>query len=324
MAMYLTGSTALAFWRWKALTRSCSEVPARTRLTHFGICTESLAEIRAACEPFCNDAPIHVTCANRRNGREVRFHHCTTRIPDGSLFRLNDRLFVASPELALMHTVRGLPAPAALLALCEACGTYAIDHDDMRGFRDRPPLSSTGKLVRFAERARGLSGARPFGKIARNAVDGAASPREAAAALILGLPTHLGGYGLGLPRLNQEIPLVTPEHCAFGHRCFRVDMLWEGSSVALEYESDAFHSQAADIARDSRRRNILDALGIEVVTMTNAELKSVADTERIARRIAKRLGSRMRIRATDHAAKHSDLRRALLAPSARSALLGRD
>lgn len=315
--MYLTGPTALAFWRWRALTRSCAETPVPTRQTRFGTCTESPAEIRAACEPFCDGTSIHITCANRRHSCDIRFHHCTASIPAGSLHRLNDRLFVASPELAAMQATSGLPVSAALMITCEICGTYTLDADDMRGFRDRPALSSALRLTRFAERARGLSGARLFRDIAANTVDGAASPREAAAALILGLPGRLGGYGLGLPALNRDILLAASEQRMLGCRCLRADMLWAESSVALEYDSDAFHSQAADIARDSRRRNILSMRGIEVVTMTNAELKSLADTERIARRIARRMGRRFRMRAVDHDAKRSELRRIVLAPSSR-------
>ena len=313
MAIYLTGLTALAFWRWRALSISRADEPSLTRLTHFGPCTEHPSEIAVACRAFRNDHdPIHVTCTNTRTELAVRFHTCICEVPRGSIFRLNDRLFVVSPELALMQATKRLPLTAAILHACEACATYTFDEDDLRGFRDRPPLTSVRQLMRFANSVQQLSGIQQLRRITAHAIDNAASPRETATALILSLPNRLGGFGLPQPTLNKSIPIPTSEQRALAQSTFRTDLFWERHGIALEYDSNAFHSSPADIARDSRRRNILHTLGIEVITITNAELRSIDDTERIARLIARRLGKKIRIRTADFPNKHYELRKLLL------------
>ena len=60
------------------------------------------------------------------------------------------------------------------------------------------------------------------------------------------------------------------------------DLLWRDARVALEYESDAFHAGPDALMADSRRRNRLRALGYDVITLTNSEIKDVVAMDALA------------------------------------------
>ncbi len=298
MTIYITGYTALEYWRWQMLTGTCLDRSAKTKATRLGRCSETPNEIKEFCNSFHQDSrPIHLACANKRNYPNIHFHLITQELPPNSLFKINSKVYVASPELALAQVANAESFIDTLLIMFEACGHYTLDNSDTRGFRQRPPLTSIKKLHAFTKHAKSIYGIKALCKAAHNAIDGSASPRETAAALLLTLPSRYGGYGLEKPKLNEKIELSKSQQHALGKQFLRVDMLWEKAHIALEYDSDAFHCDSKDISRDSRRRNMLELHNINVLTLTRDELNSIDDTERIAKLIAHGLGKRLRIRS---------------------------
>ena len=122
------------------------------------------------------------------------------------------------------------------------------------------------------------------------------------------LPRHMGGYGLSGAKLNEPIELVGSQRERLSRAVITPDMVWSKSRIALEYESDAWHSGGKEFVRDSRRRNDLRSLGYDVVTVTNDEFKCVVDMDRIAGNIAKKLGVRIRVSSEDYEMKKLMLR----------------
>ena len=176
------------------------------------------------------------------------------------------------------------------------------------------PLTSVRKIRGFLERNSRLFGAQRARAAASYLVDGAASPRETQAALLLGLPAFYGGYGLGMPSMNYEIS-CTPEATAIsGRRTLRCDLFWPEASIAVEYQSWEFHSGDLCRIRDSRRTNALQAMGIAVVGLTNNELESVEATDVIAETVRKAQGVRFRTAVGNYHARKLRLRRRLGLP----------
>lgn len=64
--------------------------------------------------------------------------------------------------------------------------------------------------------------------------------------------------------------------------------------MAVEYDSDAYHTGAERIASDASRRNALSYLGNAVVTVTRAQVLDCDGMDKTARAIAKLLGKRLR------------------------------
>ena len=131
--------------------------------------------------------------------------------------------------------------------------------------------------------------------------EGGASPMESIVALLLSLPTSLGGYGLPVPRMNASLSVPqTLRHV--GHRAHVMpDLLWESSKVFLEYDSDMHHVGADRIASDARRRDALLGMGYSVVTRTRTQYNDVREFDQLAKMLARLMGLRVRVRRKDFA-----------------------
>ena len=71
-------------------------------------------------------------------------------------------------------------------------------------------------------------------------------------------------------------------------------MLWEKEGVAIEYDSDVFHTSTESLRRDSARRKALEASGLNVLTLRSrdfGDFKTLFDNVCVLRQ---RLGMRNR------------------------------
>ncbi|MEC4294715.1 hypothetical protein [Adlercreutzia shanghongiae] len=210
---------------------------------------------------------------------------------------------MASPEYLFLRAAKTLP-PVHLIAFGYAlCGTYYLSGPDQR-----TSLSSTSKLARYLNRCEGMHGIKRARLALRHVLDDAASAREAATAMKLTLPCRMGGYGLPHPTLNKRIDLPTQARTALGKSHVRIDLGWTAIKTGIEYDSDQWHTGSARIARDSRRRNELASLNFDIITITNDEMKSVVDMDRIAKTLAKKLHVRTRPAVKDYERLKADLR----------------
>ncbi|MDU5069348.1 MULTISPECIES: DUF559 domain-containing protein [Eggerthella] len=159
-----------------------------------------------------------------------------------------------------------------------------------------------------------IAGARIVARVLPYLADGSASPRETKQALVLGLPTSYGGYGLGIPRMNYEVKAIAGARTTSGRSSFRCDLCWPDAKLDVEYQSREMHEGEESRIRDSRRTNALMAMGWTVVGVTNDELDSLAATDAIADTIRRLLGKRMQVRVSDYHARKLRLRRQLGLP----------
>lgn len=90
---------------------------------------------------------------------------------------------------------------------------------------------------------------------------------ESLLSMLLCLPPSLGGFGLPRPELN--FPIETNEGGVAMRRC---DLCWPDQQFALEYDSDAFHSDASELHLDSSRRSALEKAGAHIVSVTKKQV----------------------------------------------------
>lgn len=64
------------------------------------------------------------------------------------------------------------------------------------------------------------------------------------------------------------------------------DLYWPAARLAVEYDSDLAHTGSHRIARDSRRRNEIQSMGVAVVTITKAQAYSLSEFDMVAHQIA--------------------------------------
>lgn len=236
--------------------------------------------------------PLHFMVAGnaaRRTGPRVQCHVYSDRLPAGSLVAIAPDRYCASPELCFYQLACELPLPLAAAVGYELCGTYGKDALSERGFSCRAALTTPHHIERHLAALGARRGIRHARAALRLVLPNAASPREAILAMLLTFPRRLGGYGLPMPVLNGAVP-----SCASRSGLFRCDLLWPEQKVAIEYDSDAWHTGTRRISADATRRVALERAGIRVVTITNAQVKDRRLMNEAAALVAGMLGVRMR------------------------------
>ncbi|MBQ9057771.1 MAG: DUF559 domain-containing protein [Atopobiaceae bacterium] len=125
--------------------------------------------------------------------------------------------------------------------------------------------------------------------IARQVVEGSASPMESALTLILCAPQSWGGFGLPQPQLNKSIPVDKSIRHLWSEEYITPDLLWESAKLVLEYDSTQHHTTSRQLARDASRRDIFQQMGFRVISVTGFHMSRPLELERVATLIAQHL-----------------------------------
>jgi very-short-patch-repair endonuclease len=128
--------------------------------------------------------------------------------------------------------------------------------------------------------------------------------------MILTLPHMQGGYGILAPKLNSRIRLAKTARRNASKSYYVCDLFWPDYDLAVEYDSDEYHTGPDRIANDSKRRNALASVGIMVITVTKKQIGHIGELEKAARLICDNMGRRLQLPA-NFAIKRSVLRREL-------------
>ena len=243
--------------------------------------------------------PLHVLVGKgnaRKLCRNIRCHVSSGEFPNGSFVRIGSGLVVSSPELCFLQ-VAGESSFVDTVALgYELCGSYRLDRENGtgQGFRNDLPLTSVAGLSSYAVRAAGLKGRTKALKALRFISDGSASPMETVLAILLTLPYRFGGYGLPGPRLNYRIDVPINTGKVKGKSTYYCDLYWPDEQVAVEYDSDEYHTGSDRIAKDAVRRNALTGAGVTVFTVSRRQIIGTPRFRELAQALSKLLGKRIR------------------------------
>ena len=217
-------------------------------------------------------------------------------------------VFVCSPEFALIQSAPSLSEIEFLRIAFALCGTYRV------GTNDAYPLTTPLKINQMLTRMTGLNGAKPARRLTPYILAGAASPRETQLVLHLCLPYRMGGYGIAHPQLNPRIDLPAHVQRLTGSSVLFPDLFWPDKHIAVEYDSDKWHTGSSRIANDARRRNIFVHLGITEICVTKREFNDLIAFDKTARILSRRLRHRVHPRSEEFDSRQMKLRKKLLAP----------
>ncbi|MDR0459748.1 MAG: hypothetical protein LBG68_04740, partial [Coriobacteriales bacterium] len=213
----------------------------------------------------------------------------------------DSELSISSPEFCFLQLASQLPLPKLIELGYEFCGTYSLpaeieQQQTGKGFVNRPPLTSKHKLEAFISSMQGVRGYQKARQSLRFIQNNSASPMETKLCILLVLPNRYGGYGFPLPILNKRIGLSKAINRSAYRSKYFCDLFWPDFDLAVEYESNAYHSSSEQIASDSKRRNALVAQGITVITVTSQQLHKDMEFEKLAMQIAQNIHRRFWIR----------------------------
>ena len=225
--------------------------------------------------------------ADRRRTSLTQSHVLTTQDGFYPALHLTDELYVSTPAFTFLQMASVLDEEHLQFLGFELCGRYGIDNE---GVFLREQVSSPEELLLQAERMPRIRGRRKAIAVAPKVLGGAASPMEAALALILSSSRDEGGYGIEAPELNHPLPVEGDARRLWDEDHITPDLLWEEQKLAIEYDSDLHHTPAMRIATDARRRDVLTELGYRVITVTTERMRTYREIERIASMAASHLG----------------------------------
>lgn len=263
--------------------------------------------------------PIHLYVGQKchhENSENIICHQCNNiQYINNSFLRINDEVYVASPELAYIQTcaLDGEIEDHILLGM-ELTGAYASTFDNENGHLvtmvKRNPLTTHARLERYCKSASKLWGRKAALAALPYIVDRSASPRETVLAMVLGMPLCRYGEGFGMPEMNHYIKTVHARPFSTrGH--YWCDLYWPGLDV--EYDGGE-HVDEIRQNSDRRRTNELMEHDIHVVRVARQELESQEDFRTVTEVIRRRLNIRKRSRSEDNI-RHSDNLRSYLLKS---------
>ncbi len=320
MKAVLSHLSALEFWRSALSDMGSAREQSRTRrLPENAPLAQDMADyplVRSGALSL----PVHVLASeSRRSGAALAIHR-TQPLPAGSLRRVvlpgsDETAFATCPELTFVQMAPLLRFPRAVNLGYELCGTFAPDENRPYGVRSREPLTSPEKLASYLAKAGGMRGAKAARSALPHILGGSASPRESTLAELLTLPCRRGGSNLAPPSMNAVVTIPTRCSWASDRSSFRCDLLWRDKGVAVEYDSTLCHTGAERIAHDAARRNVLESLGLTVVTATWRQVANFREYNRFAHILAGHLGAKIRPSCADYPSRQFALRRELLGPA---------
>lgn len=261
------------------------------------------------------DQPVHLIDHDRRRPRAhegVVFHRWGVETPRRRLLLISDNIRLLGPELCLLDLARFASEIDVLMLAGEFCGTYALDPTCSAGFRTRDPLTTRRKIIQCAKENAGHAGSARLQAIAPLICERAASPMETALAILCRLSYQRGGLGLPAPLMNHRLDPGRRGRDIAEQGHYVCDLYWPEQRVALEYDSNAFHTGADRLNHDAHRRTGLQGIGVTVITVTRDQLFDPALFRRLDQALHRLLHVQRRPRCSDYDKRQRTLRRHVL------------
>ncbi len=271
------------------------------------------AEVKAAIEDYDAVSIVVANSKTRSQARWINSHVWALPERESCFIDLGNGLYCSSPEFCYAQMSRECQNEIALAKLgFELCGSYSLNPFISIGFTSRKPIASTDSIERFLEKCpdKKLGTAQ---RALRHVANNAASPMECFLALTFGLPARLGGYGLGVPRMNMAVEVPASKNNRVTHDSYHCDLFWPEAKVAVEYNSREFHLSERAVELDTSRVNNLLAAGITTIAVTRFHAKDPQKIDAIAHSIAGHMGKRVRTTYEDIHMRRAALRQRLLA-----------
>lgn len=224
--------------------------------------------------------------------------------------QITSDIFLVAPEVCYLQLGKDHSDIQLMKLGFELCGSYSQSFEG-DGFRNRLPLCSVLDIKKCAAKMPSNKGV-PHGlKCLQYVREKSASPMETMLALMFGLGSSYGGYGLGVPEMNAAVDAPAAGKDAIDHKRYHCDLFWPNDKVAVEYNSTQFHLNERAAAWDAKRMNDLSLFGITVFTLTRIQVSDPNQLDGVARKIATLMGKRLRSTRGDLMERRYKLRKAL-------------
>lgn len=284
--------------------------------------------------PLVSDAlgkPLHVLSRGRRNpraGRRLVRHSWKDEVPFGAIEETDFGFEVASPLFTLLTLAPHVTNERLIMCAYEVCGSFSVFKvtpclkemlvraygQDWSGGRfgwenirdvsgnstdlwKRDPLVSLEELSDFADRCRGLRGAKSFARAAKCVTGVAASPLEVQASMLFGLSRLRGGEGLSIANnvkinLSNDAQIISDSTLRYAD----IQLFSPGKmhDCIVECQGKVIHGSVEAKISDSDRTTALQSMGYDVVLMTYSQLFEPDKFHSVMKLIASNLGMELK------------------------------
>ncbi len=276
-------------------------------------------------------APLHRMVpgrGQRRNSDLYVSHYYKTGFPFGSFYETDHGFTVTSPAATLLTMATSCSREELLMATYEMTGSFAVFNPCQRAeaaldqvpvrrakamgsywqrvqnvdgqgtsLWKRRPLLEPYELLKFCDSAEGFRGIKSLRWAAAHVTGETASPFEAQASMLLGLPRRCGGEGLEI-RNNQRIQLSADARRIYPYDSCYADILIEGegdnAGVIVECQGRSVHASEAAGISDSNRATALAGMGYEVILLTHEQIRDARSFQVVLDIIARKTGKARR------------------------------
>lgn len=178
----------------------------------------------------------------------------------------------------------------------------------------RPPLTTPHKLAAFAADSGAKRGVVRLVKATELLVPNAASPLEVQTPMLLGLPSSMGGYGIGGFEANRKVRLNTRGRLLSKKSACYCDLFWEEAGIDVECQSTMVHQNSDSFLSDSERTTALRGMGLDVLPITFDQLSDSARFDSFVKVLVGMLGLTLESRTEAVKKATVGLRAEVLAP----------
>lgn len=229
---------------------------------------KDIQKIVASIPALCNDK-IDLSLSLKDNENKiasVKLHRYSGKYPHESFWNLIDDIYIASPELMFCQLGSVFSFEKLVLIGLEICGTYSFNNNSLLGFTNNLfPLTNAENIRQYILKLQkvqyNFSGLKNARKAADYLLDNSASPQESRLCLLLTGPHSIGAFGLKNCCLNMKIELSKKASLICGQKFVYPDLCNVRNKIAIEYDSDYFHSEISQNRKDKRRINALQTDG---------------------------------------------------------------
>lgn len=311
MKLYFGHRTALDYWCW-------NDTPSRFRVHKqsngiFAAPTHKMLHL-AKTEMDRFREPLHIIVASDNEKRNINGIHCHSigkSIPPYSFINHSAHVAISSPESCFTQIALSANLIDLIYIGCELCGTYSIDPIS-KELLSRKPRTRVAFLQAYLQKAEEIRGRTKAQKALAYLLDNSASPMETKLAMLLSLPSSMGGFAFPKPELNTQVALSSakPNY----PEILRCDLYWPAAKLALEYDSHQYHASNEKIVLDSTRRIKIESENIRVLSVTKQQIYNSYEFEKLVSVVAHYLGHQIRIARKDFYQRKRLLRKKLGLP----------
>ena len=294
---------------------------------HLGLRASAIAD--SAVELSVSLVPpvdLLVTDASQRSASAlVRPRLCSAMACDANVRTAAPNVGVTTPLFALQQIAARASLARTVMLASELCGSFSVyvapepvravlqrlidesrlprisgwspvlDQDGrLTELWSRPPLATARQIREYAQGSPVARGWAQLMRAAELVVDGAASPFEVVAGMLLGFSRRLGGEGYGVFSHNQRVALTYEARRLARRGLLVCNLFWAAGdgrrTLDVECQSRLIHASGDAALSDADRSAALDLMGVDVVNVTYGQLAEPRRFEALSQLAAQKLG----------------------------------